>query len=802
MANDPIAKVVKFEDGKYISQTLEGHIADVLTVGLHILKRIETRKALGPFDFDTIRKTALTALTFHDYGKHLAEFQSIIKYPTAPLLAGKKISHALYSTILVDSNIGNDLFDWVCALSILTHHSSLHKGLFSGNITLPIITDSGVSSAQTTFESLKAVCMELCGWLPGAVLRREEVDYIRTKGRNASSVRLRDQANISDMKQFQFQRLFGDRLYEARRLYALIHMILKRSDEYASNYFEKRAAQFPSGSIVGSVLKSPKKAYNTIGTSKKQLIGKVDHPLHDFQKVAAAYTGGLALLRAPCGRGKTLAALLYALMQKPHRIVFCLPTQITSNAMVKELHRLMNDRVGFYHGLRKHLEFSEEEQEMIESQATNAIHKIVESVRSDQFYSTPIVVSTVDHLVYSLIKAYPQADIALGNLLSSVVVYDEIHAYESYTLRQILGGMRILHRYGIPQIVMSATLPISLANYCQREFNAQVIEDHEGLEFRPVIIEKRSEDIFALSEEMRTLALQGRKVLIVVNTVARSQQIYKQLSGSLGKGCPIHLYNSLFTPHDRAIGSKSKEAVLLGIFAKEKTGPAILVATQAVEMSLNIFADVLFTDWCPLDALVQRTGRVNRGGKIAALDNRAIICRATKDDKPYFAPYYFGSEGEENLVLKSWNLLKDGYLSHSEAIELVNKVYDNMDLHKEEKVTRLFKESTLYGERINVLGREDDPSYFNIRDDPEKQNLATVSAVPSACADRFKYSLKGIDLYILKVPLYWLFVYPDKFKPLVSDGEEVSGIYEIEAAYNSVEGLAIDRFGEAHTLIV
>lgn len=803
MANGLIAKSVKLDNNGYVYQTLEGHTSDVLMVGSQILNQLEKFDNFKFINADVFYKTALTTMTFHDYGKHLKEFQGAIQQDeSASTNKRRKISHALYSTLFIEPNLGDELADWVCGLSILSHHSSLHKSLFSGNVTIPVITDVRQKLAKDIFEALAEICKQQTGWRPSALLRQSELSYINSKGKTASITRIRDQVKISDLKQLQFYNLFKDHLNEAKQLYALAHMVLKLSDEYASNYFEKNADHFKAGQIIGSIIESPQKIYEGITTTKDQLLKQAGFTLHPFQEKFLKYKNPMILLRAPCGRGKTLAALLYALKQNRQRIIFCLPTQITSNAMVKELSRLMTDPIGFYHGLRKFLKLDEETQEMVENWLDNTKQSTQNDFRSDLFYSTPVVVSTIDHLIYSLIRAYPQADVALGNLMSAVVIYDEIHAYEPYTLRQVLGGMKILHHYGIPQMLMSATLPVSLAKYCRQEFGATIIEDKIGLKFSPVIVEKRKKDIIEYLDEICSLASKGQKVLIVTNTIDRSRLIFDLSLKSMANNFPIHLYNSLFTPRDRSIGDESKEAILLKLFAKGASGPAILVATQAVEMSLNISADVLFTDWCPMDALVQRAGRVNRSSEVANIENRVIVCRVEKKGKPYFAPYFFGRKGEENHILKSWNLLHEGHLSHSAAIQAVDVVYENMDFQKEEKVTKLFKESILYGERINVLGREEDPSYFNVRNDPEKQNLATVSVVPTIYAEQFRRSLKGVDLYVIKVPLYWMHQYPAAINPFISNGEEVNGLYEIEAPYNPNTGLSIEQFDEAHTLIV
>lgn len=109
----------------------------------------------------------------------------------------------------------------------------------------------------------------------------------------------------------------------------------------------------------------------------------------------------------------------------------------------------------------------------------------------------------------------------------------------------------------------------------------------------------------------------GQRVLVVLNTVEKAQEVYENLCVTLEekqKGNlrqKTWLLHSRFTLEDR----RKKEETLKEEFPnpkKDNDGAKILVATQVVEASLDIDADVLFTELAPMDSLVQRMGRVLR----------------------------------------------------------------------------------------------------------------------------------------------------------------------------------------------
>jgi CRISPR-associated endonuclease/helicase Cas3 len=116
-----------------------------------------------------------------------------------------------------------------------------------------------------------------------------------------------------------------------------------------------------------------------------------------------------------------------------------------------------------------------------------------------------------------------------------------------------------------------------------------------------------------IADRIRTDWQAGRVVLVCLNRIADAQRVYRLLRDTLTlkPDDEIVLLHGRFNGQDRA----RKEAVLMsraGVGRADRR-PFICVATQVVEVSLNVDFDTLYTDPAPLEALLQRFGRVNRG---------------------------------------------------------------------------------------------------------------------------------------------------------------------------------------------
>lgn len=118
-------------------------------------------------------------------------------------------------------------------------------------------------------------------------------------------------------------------------------------------------------------------------------------------------------------------------------------------------------------------------------------------------------------------------------------------------------------------------------------------------------------------DEIRDQLPGKERVLIVCNTVKQAQKIYGALKGVKSRSGLLH---SRFILGDR-------ERI-----EREVASLDLLVGTQAIEVSLDIDYDICYTEPAPIDALIQRFGRVNRKRK-KGISEVFIFTRGSEQDK-------------------------------------------------------------------------------------------------------------------------------------------------------------------------
>lgn len=233
----------------------------------------------------------------------------------------------------------------------------------------------------------------------------------------------------------------------------------------------------------------------------------------------------------------------------------------------------------------------------------------------------------------------------LTGLAGRVVIFDEVHAYDSFMSTLLERALQWLAGLGCPVVILSATLPdstrVRLVNAYRSGLVGDDVEDTIPAVGYPCIttgdadgattirlpspapsrqtrlehLEVDADDPeSSLARHLRDAVPDGAtgRAAIICNSVAHAQHTYDEVR-RLFPDATVTLLHSRFTRRDRA----EIEADLLAVFGKNpqvprQQGLRIVVGTQVLEQSLDVDFDYLVTEAAPVDLLLQRLGRVHR----------------------------------------------------------------------------------------------------------------------------------------------------------------------------------------------
>jgi CRISPR-associated endonuclease/helicase Cas3 len=383
----------------------------------------------------------------------------------------------------------------------------------------------------------------------------------------------------------------------------------------------------------------------------------------------------LLLVRAPTGAGKTDASLLWASKQiengRAERLIIAMPTRFTSNALSINVSSSLSE-TGLYHSSAWFAKFNQKVKEN---------KSIIKDVKKEHELArkllTPVTVCTIDHLLIALSLTREDHHTIAFNLANSCVVIDEADFYDDFTQANILVLLEALQIWKVPILIMSASLPeSSVSMYQQTGYQISGIKEDtsDNDRIRCHIQTTREYSEVSDLEDLLYKCLERKAGIIYANTVDKAFQIYRWFEK---KNIKSILYHSRFTEPDK----KNKESLLIEKLGRSawESGAAegIAILTQIGELSINISADIMLTDLCPMDRFVQRVGRISRFDKSKI--GEVHLLYPTKDSNLYPAPYgvYQKSKGWtpiEPLIKTKELLVLKGY-SAADFVNLVNQVY-------------------------------------------------------------------------------------------------------------------------------
>ena len=432
---------------------------------------------------------------------------------------------------------------------------------------------------------------------------------------------------------------------------------------------------------------------------EKFLNGKELRPVQKFMKMNRDKN---LIVIAPTGSGKTEASLLWMNGEKSF---YTLPLKVSSNAIYlrikenyeyKDVALLHSDAMAVY--LREY----------------NGNEDIGEKYERSKMLSQPLTVCTVDQLFRFVYRALG-TEIFAATLKYSKLVLDEIQAYEPRVIATIIYGLKMIQEMGGKFAIITATFPPVLKYFMEQyglvEGKQYIFKDFTGKEYQVEKYPRHKVEIRHSEMNLDEIRLRGknRKVLVICNTVSKAQKLYKKLEGE-----NVWLLHSKYIRRDRAF----LERKIMGFSESGESG--IWITTQIVEASLDIDFDILYTEMCTADSLLQRMGRCNRKGRycpneanIVVFDNRNGVSegkrRSVYEDKLY--------DRSLELLSKYEHIL----FSEDKKTAYMNEVY-SVDGVKE----------TIYFENIQKdlkLFSEIHPTEYSA-DEAEVRDIRSVTIVP------------------------------------------------------------------------
>lgn len=257
-----------------------------------------------------------------------------------------------------------------------------------------------------------------------------------------------------------------------------------------------------------------------------------------------------------------------------------------------------------------------------------------------RFLAAPVAVGTIDQALLAVLQVR-HAHLRSVCLDRHLLVVDEVHASDPY-MRELLRALLAHHlRIGGRALLLSATLgefaraqflsrpPISLAEAQSVPYPAITTRTRTIPVLRPDAREKavRIEFVEALEDLPKLVGLladaldAGARVLAIMNTVSRVVALLRTVEES-GRIPPERVFTvaGVCCPHHGRFARADREildtAVTTRFGQNSMAGPVLLVGSQTLEQSLDIDADLLVTDHCPMDVLLQRIGRLHRHERI------------------------------------------------------------------------------------------------------------------------------------------------------------------------------------------
>ena len=685
---------------------------------------------------EELAKVLLQIGAFHDLGKAAIGFQKMLR-------GGGNWGHRHETLSTAIARVINPNLEDCDLLAILTHHRNIPDGLSpkTGEKCLPVFElppDFCGTEDDSQWQIMLGEMFENWDSFKDLLDKLSFELKLNLEPINKNS-ELVDFGLDSDWLERE-PRFYKKIPKEKRWRASLLRGLLISSDHLASA-IEPETRQHPKLLDIPNLKNYEKDIF-------AQELGK--HQILPFQE-NAAQTKDNAILKAPTGSGKTLAAMLWAKNNQVEngRFFYVLPFTASINAMSKRFQEIFGEeQVGVLHHRNADFLFQMMENGELSVKIKNKQAKHLASLAREMYH--PIRICTPHQILRFALRGRGW-EMGLSEFHRACFVFDEVHAFEPLLAGLTLATVKLLTSdvFNAKVLFASATIPKFLENYIRDEIGIsadQIISPNPENELDKIVCNKERHKIKvregSLLENLTQIADEiiesGESALIVCNHVKTSQQVWEYFADENFED--LTLLHSRFNGRDRNRIEKKITHKKSGeekeserkLIKNGKRKPAVLMATQAVEVSLDIDYGRGYSEPAPADALGQRLGRINRSG--SRKDENNVL-------KPsqviIFAEPSNGYLYDETLTNRTIELLREvDILTEAELTGIVDKVYENgyPPAAMENFQKGLNNEDVLkFAERI-IAG-----THRSWTDDLFDKNDGQVEVLPDLLLDEFKF---------------------------------------------------------------
>ncbi len=587
------------------------------------------------FDKNMARAGAI----LHDIGKTHPEFQRRLyaEYRTEDITFRHEISSCLFLSLFKETEHP------VLIEMVIAHHKSIRKDVRDKGL-LDLTEER---QPEEIFEYHAGNWEE---WSPKAL------DILSELGIKTKAI-TKDEAKANFFHVMDYcKKAFRQKGYSDYR------GMLQASDHFASALIDKTAV------YTERIFKTPDLAF----FDRK-------HPLFPLSMKESISDKPHTIVVACTGAGKTDFLFRRCL----GRVFYTLPFQASINAMFQRVsHDLAHDNPDL-------------DIRLLHSASSLAIKggKIEEKIIQGHVGSAIKILTP--HQIAGIIFGTSGYEATLIDIKGCDVILDEIHTYTDIMRAIVLKIVHVLKDLGCRVHIGTATMPTLLYDQILELLGKDQVlvvklTDAELDKFNRHTIHKI--DSWERAFPFIQKAVEGnKKVLLVCNRVQSAQGIFDIAKKSY-PGIPIMLLHSRYKRGER----EQKEKLLIG---KDKNGnpnfqfntsdkACIVVSTQVVEVSLDISFDLMVTECAPLDAMIQRFGRINRKRNEFTIGKYkpAYVIKppdSTGDAKPYAL----------DILNKSYAQLPDGEILQEISIQkMIDAVFPVIEMPEIEEHA-IFKKS-------------------------------------------------------------------------------------------------------------